>query len=171
MPSSASDFTRRGMAPALAVELAKQINANAGSARRLMGYGMSVVLADYIAQAINGTMAVTVEKLTSLGIHPDMAKEIVSENNEPANTVIPVISGTTAVGQALTSTPGTWSGLGPFNYARRWMRDGETISGATAASYTLVADDEDALISVEVRATNSEGQGSATSAPVGPVTA
>ncbi len=163
MPATASDFTRRGMAPALAVELAKQINSNTGRARRLIGYGMSAPTAKYVADAVNGARPVSVEKLTSIGFHPDMAKEIAAETNEPFNSVKPAITGTAQVGQVLTSTPGTWSGPGPFTYTRRWMANGATISGAAAATYTPVSGDIGKKISVEVRASNAFGAAFATS--------
>ncbi|MEF2551983.1 hypothetical protein VQ042_11530 [Aurantimonas sp. A2-1-M11] len=88
----------------------------------------------------------------------------------PTNSALPVISGTTAEGQTLTSTTGTWSGYPTPTYAYQWKRDGVAISGATASTYTLVAADVGTTITVTVTATNSEGSDTATSAGVGPVT-
>lgn len=173
MTANASTFTARGMAPALAVELARQINSQEGNARQLMARGMSYVLALLVEKGINSVGTMTRAELTSLGVPPDLAEEIIADEaaaQNPVNTVAPVLSGTPEVGEVLTSTPGTWVGVTPFTYTRRWLRDGEAISGATAASYTLVSADEGAEITVEVKATNSAGSGTALSNALGPVT-
>ena len=173
MVANASRFTARGMAPALAVELARQINSQTGDARKLMAYGMSYALAGALETGINAVGALTLQKLTSLGIPPDLAADIVADeaaSQNPVNVVAPVLSGTPEVGETVTSTPGTWQGVTPFTYTRRWMRDGATIEGVTTASYDLVEDDDGAMISVEVTATNSAGSGVAISNEIGPVT-
>jgi hypothetical protein len=90
----------------------------------------------------------------------------------PANTAAPVITGVPERGVTLNAGLGTWTG--PDNiYAYQWQRDaGEgyvNISGATAASYTLVTDDENATVRVLVTATDPDGtitQASAATAPV-----
>lgn len=82
----------------------------------------------------------------------------------PVNSAAPTISGTPTVGQALTSTTGTWTGNPSPTYSRQWLRGSTAISGATAASYTLVAADVGQAISVRVTATNSQGSAQATSA-------
>lgn len=56
----------------------------------------------------------------------------------------------------------------PLSYTRQWLRDSAAISGATAATYTLVAGDEGKMISATVTATNADGSGSATATAVGP---
>jgi hypothetical protein len=88
----------------------------------------------------------------------------------PGNTGLPVISGTTQVGQTLYTTVGTWSGT-MATYTFQWKRGGANISGATGSSYLLVAGDYATMTSVTVTATNAAGSASATSAAVGPVTA
>ena len=50
----------------------------------------------------------------------------------PANTVLPVISGSTTVGSTLTTTDGTWTGSPTPTYTYQWKRGGTNISGATA---------------------------------------
>ena len=89
----------------------------------------------------------------------------------PVNTALPVISGTTTVGQTLTSTGDTWTGFPTPTYAYQWKRGGSAISGATASSYLLVSADAGATITVTVTATNTAGSASATSAGVGPIAA
>ena len=61
----------------------------------------------------------------------------------------PTITGTAKVGLELTAVPGTWA---PDGVALRyqWRRNGTAITGATAASYRLVAADLAATITVTV---------------------
>ncbi len=64
----------------------------------------------------------------------------------PVNTVAPVVSGTETVGQTLTCTTGTWTGLPVITYTYQWQNDGGTgtwanISGATSSTYGLQASD------------------------------
>jgi hypothetical protein len=66
-------------------------------------------------------------------------------------TPTPTVSGTSKVGQALTSTPGPWDSGVTLTY--KWLRDGVPINGATNATYTLTADDTTKQISVEVTGT------------------
>ena len=91
----------------------------------------------------------------------------------PGNTAVPVISGVAERGVTLNATLGTWTG--PDNvYSYQWQRDaGEgyvNISGATAASYTLVTDDENATVRVLVTATDADGTVTVASAATSPVT-
>jgi hypothetical protein len=62
-----------------------------------------------------------------------------------------------------------WDGLPAPTYAYQWLKNGAEISGAISANYTIVAGDEGANLSCRVTATNSNGQGVATSNPIGPV--
>lgn len=87
----------------------------------------------------------------------------------PVNTSAPTITGTPTVGQVLSSTVGTWTGNPTPTYTRQWRRGATNISGATGATYTLVAADVGQTITCVVTATNSEGSDTATSNGVGPV--
>ncbi|MBC7591162.1 MAG: Ig-like domain repeat protein, partial [Salinibacterium sp.] len=82
------------------------------------------------------------------------------------NVTAPVISGKPKIGRTLTATEGTWSVESPI-LAFQWNRNGTAIASATAASYTLVAPDAGAKITVTVTASK-EGSldGAATSAEV-----
>ena len=93
----------------------------------------------------------------------------------PANSDLPVISGTTTENQTLTASTGTWSNS-PTTFAYQWRRcDGlgancADISGASSNTYALVTADAGLTIRVVVTATNSSGSSSATSAPTAVVT-
>ena len=82
----------------------------------------------------------------------------------PSNTVAPVISGTAVVGQALTSTTGTWSGIPTPTYSYQWKR-GATNIGTNSSTYTLVAADagNTSNITCVITATNTAGSANATS--------
>lgn len=89
----------------------------------------------------------------------------------PVNSLAPAVSGTTNVGETLTTTNGNWTNS-PTSYAYTWYRDGVPISGATSSTYLLVAADEGALIYVRVIASNAAGSGASkdsnTVGPIGP---
>jgi alpha-tubulin suppressor-like RCC1 family protein len=93
----------------------------------------------------------------------------------PANSDLPVISGTTTENQTLTTSTGNWSNS-PTTFVYQWRRcDGlgancADISGASANTYALVTADAGLTIRVVVTATNSSGSSSATSAPTAVIT-
>ena len=77
-------------------------------------------------------------------------------NDSPTGGV--TVDGTAAEGETLsanTTTLADGDGLGVLSY--QWLRDGAGISGATGASYTLVADDIGSQISVRIRYTDGHG--------------
>ena len=79
----------------------------------------------------------------------------------------PTLSGDAKPGSALGCSTGQWSPQADaFSY--QWLRDGATISGATAASYTLPADAAGHAFACQVTATETATftSGTATSAPV-----
>lgn len=80
----------------------------------------------------------------------------------PTNSVAPVISGTPLVGEILTTTTGTWSGIPTPTYSYQWKR-GVTNIGTNATTYTLVAADAGQSITCVVTATNAGGSANATS--------
>lgn len=81
----------------------------------------------------------------------------------PANTVLPVVSGITTVGQTLSTTDGTWANT-PTNFSYQWKRNGANIGGATGNTYVIQAADANTTLTVTVTATNAAGSTSATSA-------
>ena len=86
----------------------------------------------------------------------------------PVNTAPPVISGTTQVGQTLTTTNGAWSNS-PTSFAYQWLRCNGggnacvNVANGTQRSYTLVGADAGRTIRVRVTATNADGSSSAQS--------
>ena len=81
-------------------------------------------------------------------------------DNSPA-TGVPTISGTVQVGETLTAdTSGIADddGLSNVQYEYQWLAEDADISGATNATYTLVAADEDKAIAVRVSFTDDAGQ-------------
>lgn len=94
----------------------------------------------------------------------------------PTNTAAPAVSGTTVVGDTLTTTDGTWTGA-PTSYAYQWQRDNlgggnyADIPGATADTYVPVTADESCNVRCVVTATNAGGSTPADSNGVGPILA
>jgi len=96
----------------------------------------------------------------------------------PANTAKPTVAGRdTIVGTTLTGSVGSWSGAQPITFALSWQRcDGsgahcQTISGATASTYTLGTGDAGSRIQFVVRGSNAGGASTATSSPTDVVVA
>jgi len=80
----------------------------------------------------------------------------------PTNTVAPAVTGTSQVGQVLTTDNGTWTGS-PTGYTYQWKRGGVSIGGATSSTYTLVNADASSNVTCVVTATNAGGSTAATS--------
>ena len=91
----------------------------------------------------------------------------------PANTGLPSISGTTAVGDTLTAANGTWSGYPAPTFTYQWRAcdsvgaNCSDLVAETASTHVITIADSAHTIRVVVTATNGAGSGSATSAPVG----
>ena len=99
----------------------------------------------------------------------------VPAGSPPANTSLPVISGSTVSGQLLSASTGVWTGS-PTSYAYEWRRCDATgagcatIAGATGTSYTLVSADIGSTLRVAVTASNAAGSTTAVSAQTAVVT-
>jgi hypothetical protein len=108
---------------------------------------------------VSKTIALTVTAATA-----------VSATTYPTLLEAPVVSGTAQVGNVLTSTTGTWSGATSFAY--QWSGNKTWIAGATAATYTPVANDVGHTLTSTVVATGSPGATSSfTSAATVPIVA
>ena len=81
----------------------------------------------------------------------------------PTNTTPPSIAGTPAAGQTLTCNPGVWTGSPTFAYL--WRRNGAN-TGVTTATYPVTVTDAGTSLVCTVIATNSVGNGAASSPAV-----
>ncbi len=94
----------------------------------------------------------------------------------PANTSLPVITGSPYVGQTLAVSTGTWTGITPMTFTYQWKRCNSSggscskIAGSTAATRLLVAADNGKRLKVAVTARNSAGSKTATTAATAVVT-
>lgn len=85
----------------------------------------------------------------------------------------PILSGGSSIGDTLTTSNGVWDN-GPTGYSYQWQRQPAggsfaDITGETAATYTIAADDDNYLLRCNVTATNAAGSATASSAARGPV--
>jgi hypothetical protein len=77
----------------------------------------------------------------------------------PVNTVSPTISGSLTTGSTLTCTTGTWTGSPSLTY--QWLRNYVPISGATASTRNITAEDAGRMITCVVTGTNAFGSADA----------
>lgn len=96
----------------------------------------------------------------------------------PANTALPVITGTPMENEELSVNNGSWTGFWadvdgtPIEtYTYQWYRNGTAINGANKSTYVLTPDDVGATITAGVTAHNGAGSVEAVSAEIGPVAA
>jgi hypothetical protein len=88
----------------------------------------------------------------------------------PANTSPPTISGERREGSQLQAQPGSWTGTQPITFTHQWLRCNrrggscDPIPGATRARYRLTGNDVGQTLRVRVRAKNTDGTATATSA-------
>lgn len=98
----------------------------------------------------------------------DVSVNVRPRNDAPNNTQAPSISGTPTVGTTLTANSGSWNdstdlapGTLSFSYQWETSADDQTfsnIAGATAATYELLAQDENQFVRVMVTASD-DGEG------------
>ena len=74
----------------------------------------------------------------------------------PANSALPVITGTPQVGQTLTGRHGIWTN-GPTSYTDQWYRAGTAIPGATSLTYSPQTADVGSTLMLGEFATNAVG--------------
>src|SRR5207237_10546412 len=126
------------------------------------------------------TLRVSVTASDAAGPGPaaaSAASGVVANPPVPVDTVVPTVSGAASLGQQLSTTNGTWTNS-PTGFAYQWLRcdsagaNCQPITGATAATYTLVGADVGATVKSTVIASNAGGSGSiATSAATATVSA
>ena len=136
------------------------------------GSGYTLVSAD-----VGSTIRVAVTASNSAGSTTAVSAQtaVVTSPQPPANTSLPVISGSPVAGQVLSASTGVWSG-GPTGYAYEWRRCDPTgagcvaIAGASGSSYTLAAADVGSTLRVAVTASNAAGSTTAVSVQTAMVT-
>ncbi|HTW42954.1 MAG TPA: LamG-like jellyroll fold domain-containing protein [Solirubrobacteraceae bacterium] len=100
---------------------------------------------------------------------------VIGEAGALASSVAPTISGTPQEGQTLTASPGSW--LDKPSYAYQWQRCNRlglqctSITGATAATYTVAASEVGETLRVRVKATLEHESSSRVSATTQPLAA
>lgn len=76
----------------------------------------------------------------------------------------PAISGTPNVGDTLSCSTGTWTNS-PTRFSYQWYRNGSTISGAAARTYTVQIGDGAQTLTCAVTASNAAGSSSPATSP------
>lgn len=152
------------------VDAASDFSGAVGGTWSVTGTGTSIDQSGQVSittDTIRAASSVAVSYTNSGGVETSGFSVTVEEAaGPPVNTVLPVISGTPEIGEALSVSTGTWTTTGSVSYAYQWKRGGVNISGATAASYTLVAGDDGSDVSCDVTATDDGGNTTATTAAV-----
>jgi len=113
----------------------------------------------YTLVIADSTAAITcvVTATNASGSTPATSNTITAGNYAPVNTVVPVASGGSYIGDVLTTTNGTWTGSPTFTYQWYNVTLSENIAGATSNSHTLVDADAGAEIVCLVTGTNAAG--------------
>ena len=130
--------------------------------------------ATYVVQAVDGndTLRVTVTASNGQGSASATSPQtslVPLETNAPRASSVPAISGTTQVGQTLSTSIGSWIYQSTPSYTFQWERcdaagnSCATIGGAASTSYQLGATDASHTLRVIVTASNAQGTASATS--------
>lgn len=99
------------------------------------------------------------------------------QNDPPANSAVPTISGTAQEDETLTATNGTWTGS-PAGYSYDWQTSADGLAGWTSltagnglATYVVTTNDVDQYLRVVVTAASATGSASAASAATAQVIA
>lgn len=127
------------------------------------------VLTEYQLVEATGTYAGTATLTGSPSYQAAFASYKAATAAAPVNTVAPVVSGTSHVGQALSTTNGTWTDDGSPTFTYQWQRDNSgggvysNISAATSSTYTLVAADDGCQVRCVVTDSTPDGSTGANS--------
>ena len=129
------------------------------------------------ASAINALTANATETFTltasdgGLSDQKTLTINLTGVNDIPLVTAVPVVTGTAKVGNALTTTTGTWTDAdnNTLTYSYQWYRATDSsgtgataITGATLASYTLTTSDAHKFLKVVVTANDGNGSSNQT---------
>lgn len=121
---------------------------------------------------VGKTMSVRVTAINASGSAQatSQATGSVANANAPANTDLPVITGSAITGTQLSVSNGIWVNS-PLSYSYQWRSNNANIVGATSNTYTLTSNEVGTTVTCVVTATNASGTSSATTIGIGPVTA
>lgn len=91
--------------------------------------------------------------IVSNGVEPDAISSVheIVVVEAPLSGTVPTMTKPVRVGAKVTADPGTWTPGVAFSY--QWLRNGKTIAGATAKSYTPTPADRGKALSVRVTGT------------------
>jgi hypothetical protein len=118
----------------------------------------------------DSTLVVVVEATNGSGSVSTESPPTAVVTAPPANTSLPVVSGTAAQGQVLTASAGGWSGYPAPSFGYRWERCGASgggcapIEGASEPTYPVGTADVGSTLVVVVKASNVDGSSAAESA-------
>lgn len=114
---------------------------------------------------VTGTVQAVDGVFGTMTLKPDIG------SSDPENVLAPFISGTPKVGQVLTANIGGW--IGASSYAYLWKVGGTTPAGTPAnlKTFTPAAGDATKTATVQITATNANGDTPVTSAPSGTIAA
>lgn len=143
-------------------------------------YGCSVNTATY-ADGIYDIRAKMTDQVSAANGGPNTSStspiSVRIQNVPPSNAAAPTVSGTSADGQTLTASSGTWSGTPLASTDYQWQRcdsvgDGcANLGGQRGSAYTATSVDIGHTLRVSVTVNNIAGSATATSAPSGPILA
>jgi hypothetical protein len=115
----------------------------------------SATSSDYRAVAADrGSSLSVLVTATKAGSTPGSATSeavLVGAGDAPVSQVKPLVTGTPELGETLAVSNGTWD-LDELTFAYQWLRDGEAIEGATAATYVVTEADLGAELTARVTA-------------------
>ena len=75
----------------------------------------------------------------------------------PVLVLAPVLAGTGRIGEPVSVSAGSWSGVPSPSTSVAWLIDGAAVAGAAGTSYTPVAADDGKRLSARVTAANAGG--------------
>ena len=101
-------------------------------------------------------LSAVVVGLLTVGLTTGLAVGAAAEPGTVVNTVPPTVAGQAVYDRVLRAEPGTWE-PSDVTFAYAWLRDGEKVAGAKAATYRLGLDDLGHAMSVRVTATDQGG--------------
>ncbi|HWS45813.1 MAG TPA: hypothetical protein VN636_08135, partial [Acidimicrobiia bacterium] len=130
---------------------------------------------DLTSGDVGHTIKVTVTAHNAAGNADATSLETAEVEAVPSNAGVPVISGSLADGETLSTTDGSWDGTPPPTFTYQWQRcdsEGDNcdpIDDATDPTYQLTPDDVGHTIVVTVTAHNAAGASDASSEATGVV--